>query len=722
MKKFLLLLLVPIFLFSQDREEYKNTKSLSQFVEELKYAANEGLGYSLEDCHVTYSNSDYKYLSYNNSKAVIDESLDFNKNSLVSFKNCKFGGRVSSETRNDLGWENKLGVFSSVLEFKNADFGDLIFHNISADIKLDSITAQIGISYEITNGKPHTLAISRSDINGVYLNLHEEDKNVNSDYEIKIETSKINFCIARDIKNFLFKKNHIYSLIIKGIFAKVQVQHNNFNVGFEYCQGVFLLNNLKPKFANFYGFEIGRDKIKSEINELDLSDNIFHSVAEPISNDSLLNILESYDVAKNKYHLKWTEKTINLVWLNKKEKKKWNLWSDRKRLDFFIQHIRKNDTLKISYNRVARISISHAEFEKLTISSNIIKDCYVFKNRINTNLEITKTFTDSLMYFYKNIIPDKHNITIDKSPIYNLGFLYPGGRYYYGDEDYSLVKERLKEERFKESFLDLSAQYRQFIAIYHENGSDFKADAVIALKDFQTKKKMYKYYQNSDIINLLNWRGGQFLGIYCDYGLNPFKALKYCFYVMLIFSIFYFFFYSDWDKIDRAFLIKKFSNIVDYFSSEKRIQDFYTDSHNAEMKTFLDFKLLLELNRVHTPFFLYLIAKPLYKLSLLRYKFLNYLYNKAEFMAGKRWGDLNIKERYAIGFITMILLFLYIIYLIFIRVLNSVILSLNAFSTLGFGQIPVRGFTKYITIIEGFVGWFLLGVFIVSLLNQMSNI
>ena len=30
--------------------------------------------------------------------------------------------------------------------------------------------------------------------------------------------------------------------------------------------------------------------------------------------------------------------------------------------------------------------------------------------------------------------------------------------------------------------------------------------------------------------------------------------------------------------------------------------------------------------------------------------------------------------------------------------------------------------TKYIAIIEGFIGWFLLGVFIVSLLNQMSNI
>jgi hypothetical protein len=34
----------------------------------------------------------------------------------------------------------------------------------------------------------------------------------------------------------------------------------------------------------------------------------------------------------------------------------------------------------------------------------------------------------------------------------------------------------------------------------------------------------------------------------------------------------------------------------------------------------------------------------------------------------------------------------------------------------------VRGFTKYVAIIEGFIGWFLLSVFIVSLLSQMMSV
>ena len=60
-----------------------------------------------------------------------------------------------------------------------------------------------------------------------------------------------------------------------------------------------------------------------------------------------------------------------------------------------------------------------------------------------------------------------------------------------------------------------------------------------------------------------------------------------------------------------------------------------------------------------------------------------------------------------------------VIYLGFVRALNSTTLSVNAFSTLGFGAIPVKGVSRYITILEGFLGWFLLSIFSVSLISQM---
>ncbi|MDX1591197.1 MAG: hypothetical protein R3283_04505, partial [Balneolaceae bacterium] len=51
--------------------------------------------------------------------------------------------------------------------------------------------------------------------------------------------------------------------------------------------------------------------------------------------------------------------------------------------------------------------------------------------------------------------------------------------------------------------------------------------------------------------------------------------------------------------------------------------------------------------------------------------------------------------------------------------LNAFALSLNAFVTLGFGAIPTQGVGRYICIIQGFIGWFLLSIFTVALINQV---
>lgn len=56
---------------------------------------------------------------------------------------------------------------------------------------------------------------------------------------------------------------------------------------------------------------------------------------------------------------------------------------------------------------------------------------------------------------------------------------------------------------------------------------------------------------------------------------------------------------------------------------------------------------------------------------------------------------------------------------IVIHLANSFVLSLNSFVTLGFGRIPTTGFARYICILQGFIGWFLLSIFTVSLINQI---
>ncbi len=54
-----------------------------------------------------------------------------------------------------------------------------------------------------------------------------------------------------------------------------------------------------------------------------------------------------------------------------------------------------------------------------------------------------------------------------------------------------------------------------------------------------------------------------------------------------------------------------------------------------------------------------------------------------------------------------------------LSLLNALTLSLNAFITLGFGNIPTHGIARYVCVLEGFMGWFLLSIFTVALINQV---
>jgi len=53
-----------------------------------------------------------------------------------------------------------------------------------------------------------------------------------------------------------------------------------------------------------------------------------------------------------------------------------------------------------------------------------------------------------------------------------------------------------------------------------------------------------------------------------------------------------------------------------------------------------------------------------------------------------------------------------------VSLINAVTLSLNAFTTLGFGNIPTHGLARYVCVLQGFIGWFLLSIFTVALINQ----
>jgi hypothetical protein len=268
-------------------------------------------------------------------------------------------------------------------------------------------------------------------------------------------------------------------------------------------------------------------------------------------------------------------------------------------------------------------------------------------------------------------------------------------------------------------FNELNSSYRKFFSMYRTQGDIESANACYKqMKDMETGRYNYLYQQNPSINKWFNWRFNQFLKYFSEYGTSPVQSLIISMWTILIFAAVYFFFYSDCDGINRPFLIKQHRKIMQYFRSEQRLEDFYTQNYIEDFETFADYKKEMSESKPELPFFIIMLGKPLYLHSIIKHKIFTFLYRRTEVLQG-RWINLKPARKVFVALTVSLSLVIYIIFLVFIRALNSTTLSINAFSTLGFGAIPVKGISRYITILEGFLGWFLLSIFSVSLISQM---
>ena len=770
MKKTLLILLcLPLFIFSQEERKYERTMSFSQLAEELKQAAESYNDYTLEDSKITYDPiRDKKYAHFVPGKVfnngdrdgfsgfqgmMILSDIQFHETSKVIIKNCKFGSQ--SET-----------LKGSTISFENCLFGELELSN--NDIS----------SIDIRESEIYILNIQNNNLSDRQNNkyVHQAEKSL----EIFIESSKVWRAIIQNTPKNNTQNKHIISAInlirndisfceitshnkgevdvngnnigglqIKGINVKrVSINNNTFSAGLTNL-GQCLLRDVKlsdPAQGKVFVIksDAGLKISHTNIENLSITKNIFHD--KIFSIDSIFKTLLTY------------EKTPLFSWVSYREtKESTNTWENSQRrifqagtnddlleiksqdyqglkiynksfnykqkIAFFRQYLKENRDINIVKAKSSSMSITSGAFKKFSCTNNQLSVFNFTDNNIKESFELKNMSVDSLQIFFRNTLPTYNRCNLDLSIIMNIGWESWESKSsvkYYGNEYFDDIEPSYRKN-YISSLETLIAQYRQFVNIMRQKGSN-ENEIIIRLKDFQTNKRSFQYYLDPNMNTWFNWKGSLFLKWYSDYGMNPFKALSYCFWAMLYFALFYFFFYSDWDKIDRSFLINRFNSVMDYFTTEKRIEDFYSITHDKEMTTFTEFKNTLDKNKVYMPSMLASLAKPIYQISLLRYRFLNFSYKKAEFMAGRKWVDLKKKDRYLIGTLTFFLTLTYIIYLIFIRALNSIALSVNAFSTLGFGQIPVKGFTKYVAIIEGFIGWFMLSVFIVSLLSQMMSV
>jgi len=262
-------------------------------------------------------------------------------------------------------------------------------------------------------------------------------------------------------------------------------------------------------------------------------------------------------------------------------------------------------------------------------------------------------------------------------------------------------------------FNTLISVYALLYNCYKSQGNKLSANqCYIEWKDIETIYLNQKKIKNFDFYFF--WVMNVFLKTFCDYGTNPIKSMIWSFYVIVIFSMVYLFFPNINNLPDEYRYTKRLKILLSYFTENKRISECLSIFNNQSENDYLLKKLY---SQNHVPNFLLWFSIPI---KIKRYwKLLKIKWIRKLDQYTGRWNELNSSRKKWVIFLYTGLMISSFLYVGIIKILNALMLSLNVFSTLGFGDIPVEGFAKYLTVVEGFIGWFLLSIFSVALISQI---
>ncbi len=281
------------------------------------------------------------------------------------------------------------------------------------------------------------------------------------------------------------------------------------------------------------------------------------------------------------------------------------------------------------------------------------------------------------------------------------------------------------ENRFaSENSVAYKAEQRlrgKLISFYKsQNDLDYANAVYMESKDLETKRLAFLYRNTPTFKTFFSWKINQFLKIFSAYGTEPARAITFSVYVILVFALVYLFFPNYWDSYGKSRLKHRFSFFYKYMSLNAGIQDVYLEENKAEIEDNEAFKSLLVAHKEQAPKLFFNLAMPLYRWSMAGTLTYAWLIKRFDFLKGT-WKDTDAKTRGLKSFLIGTMFIIALLYDIFIKMLNALMLSINTFTTLGFGEIPIKGLPRYLAIIQGFIGWFMLTIFSVSLISQLLN-
>jgi hypothetical protein len=348
-----------------------------------------------------------------------------------------------------------------------------------------------------------------------------------------------------------------------------------------------------------------------------------------------------------------------------------------------------------------RVKIRNSKIQELKISADITQEVNIANN------EITKA-----VYLQHTALPEiSANVKFYWSQLagYKL-------RTDFEEEDTKGAEEESNE---LEEFEELNSNYQTLLKIYKDRGDLESANACyVELKRVETGELKHIYGHKPSLDTFIRYQLNSFLDTFCEYGTNTVKSILYSVYVILFFAFIYVLFPSEEDGLYSKNIFETIRHLGEYFSSDPLIAEKTAESKNIEILA-LQEKLAhyKEIHKNSSPAFK--IVGFLFYLGNMSYFGFN-IWILTKLKTGKgNWKGHKAATRIRIGFLVYTYFFFYFMGALLLRITNAVALSINAFVTLGYGEISAKGISRYLAVIEGFLGWFLLSIFSVSLLSQI---
>ncbi|NVJ87597.1 MAG: two pore domain potassium channel family protein [Algoriphagus sp.] len=364
-----------------------------------------------------------------------------------------------------------------------------------------------------------------------------------------------------------------------------------------------------------------------------------------------------------------------------------------------------------------QISLNSDEgFSDLEISNNsILRPCLVSFNEFkNRNVIDWSQFKNGIIDFESSLEHyQAYYQTELTEALINWNSHIPDSAFF----DY-LENYRIQNKKAYQAEISLRGQLKQ---LYDQKHNTENSNAVfIQMKNLETERLEYLHQQNPTFDTFFKWKVNQFLKLFSAYGTEPSRAITMSVYVVIAFALIYLFFPNHWDSHGKNRIMDRYRFFAKYMKKDSGIHEVYLDEKREEMIAAEDFRAYMLESKQEIPGFFMATALPLYRWSVAGTRTFSWLLSKVDVLKGT-WSSTEDSKKAGKSVLIIGAFLIAIVYDLFIKMLNALMLSINTFTTLGFGEIPIKGLPRYLAIIQGFIGWFMLTIFSVSLISQLLN-